>query len=838
MQWNIYAQPLVCPEIHKEIKVNPFVSNTPTLNCSYTNGHSSSLLVGETPSLHTHSFLDSSLTRIIDASELNYPALENTLHVSSGGAMPPSYTIISNGGFEAGNLIRWAEQVGLSKGRFVVSNTRSVNGRFSVRASPGLNFTGPGFAAKSDFIPVTPGSINVLSAFFYTVGLTGGALYIDLNDVKWHNGGDVEVKSTLNIPGWQFLWREFTVPDDVTEVRVRLVRDGRGVRFIQLGYIDDVAVTPVDEFSVEVPNQLPIADAGADINAFTGEILELNGSSSFDPDNDPLNFSWSLVSRPEGSSVTITDSQTVVSQIVPDIEGLYIAQLIVNDGHSLSDPDLVTLTVVSTVVEANMAPILTLSTDAIQYSEGQGPLIIDRSVTVEDEDSLDFEGGILSVEIASGATGDDVLALNNQGLVTLDMEKILIQGIEVAMYSSDGNGAETLLIFFNEFATAEVVEIIVQNITYENTAQSPLSHDRMLQFSLTDGDGGQNPESVLLLQVLSMNGPPIARDDDLGSHPISKIVISLEALLINDIDNVGDELIVELLMNESQEGGSLTLANSQIIYQAQDGFSGLDFFSYKVTDGLGGTDEAQVRLQIVSVLNHFEAYNDFSWAVGQLSGNITLYTSGNGAGIPPQGDEGFLVDYFTGLSVSANLHVSGGSWNGGIGVPVNRPQSNHTLLGGPANPGTEAFEVFNGKLNMTGVLSYGETEIVLSFSGLDSGKDYELTLFGNRDNPKYAKRISTITLLGVDAFRNVSNLGANEVNEDDEVINISHGYNTLSGFVARYSNIDAGDDGAFIVTVTGGEHYLNALSLKSQDPSLVWNLDLHMVKSLGSIAAF
>jgi len=41
-------------------------------------------------------------------------------------------------------------------------------------------------------------------------------------------------------------------------------------------------------------NQLPIADAGNDIIAFTDEEITFDGSGSYDPDNDELNYNWNL----------------------------------------------------------------------------------------------------------------------------------------------------------------------------------------------------------------------------------------------------------------------------------------------------------------------------------------------------------------------------------------------------------------------------------------------------------------------------------------------------------------------------------------------------------------
>ena len=58
----------------------------------------------------------------------------------------------------------------------------------------------------------------------------------------------------------------------------------------------------------------------------------------------------------------------------------------------------------------------------------------------------------------------------------------------------------------------------------------------------------------------------------------------------------------------------------------------------------------------------FMAYNDLSWTLGQLSENITLYTTESGDSELPEGHQGELVDYATGLLTPVVLEVVGGNW--------------------------------------------------------------------------------------------------------------------------------------------------------------------------------
>ena len=103
--------------------------------------------------------------------------------------------------------------------------------------------------------------------------------------------------------------------------------------------IDSVTITYVDN------NIVPIANAGTDQSVSTGNSVTFDGGASNDGNNDSLTYSWSLISVPENSVATLASTQEQSTSFITDIEGIYIAQLIVNDGHVDSPADTVTATV-------------------------------------------------------------------------------------------------------------------------------------------------------------------------------------------------------------------------------------------------------------------------------------------------------------------------------------------------------------------------------------------------------------------------------------------------------------------------------------------------------------
>ena len=103
----------------------------------------------------------------------------------------------------------------------------------------------------------------------------------------------------------------------------------------------------------------PVADAG-DSGAMApceGSEVELNGFGSYDPDGEPLVFSWGLVSAPAESTATdanFSDSGAANPTFTWDVPGDYSFQLQVFDGTTWSAPDVVYYTMQGT--EANQAP--------------------------------------------------------------------------------------------------------------------------------------------------------------------------------------------------------------------------------------------------------------------------------------------------------------------------------------------------------------------------------------------------------------------------------------------------------------------------------------------------
>jgi hypothetical protein len=134
----------------------------------------------------------------------------------------------------------------------------------------------------------------------------------------------------------------FTADVEGTYVATLIVNDGK---------IDSDANTVT--INAASTNAAPVANPGSAQNVTTGTAVTLDGSASRDSNGDALTYRWALTSKPSGSIASLASTASARATFTADVEGTYVATLIVNDGKVDSDSNTVAVTATST----NAAPV-------------------------------------------------------------------------------------------------------------------------------------------------------------------------------------------------------------------------------------------------------------------------------------------------------------------------------------------------------------------------------------------------------------------------------------------------------------------------------------------------
>ena len=122
------------------------------------------------------------------------------------------------------------------------------------------------------------------------------------------------------------------------------VADKPGKYVVQLIVSDGKEESTPYPLIINTENSKPIAKAGDDVTVFEGETVQLDGSESSDADDSPITYNWIIKDKPNGSQAPLSSKNKINPTITPDVPGLYVIELIVNDGDIDSDPDILEIT--------------------------------------------------------------------------------------------------------------------------------------------------------------------------------------------------------------------------------------------------------------------------------------------------------------------------------------------------------------------------------------------------------------------------------------------------------------------------------------------------------------
>jgi hypothetical protein len=302
-----------------------------------------------------------------------------------------------------------------------------------------------------------------------------------------------------------------------------------------------ISLTVNDGFDNSIPdtvlvttlNSVPVADAGPDQSGFMNDIVTLDGSGSHDADGDELTYSWSLSTRPAGSNAVLSNSNIVNPSFTIDVNGIYVAQLVVNDGTANSLADTVVITTDNTPPVANAGTNQTAFVGDTVTLDGSGSSDLDG-------DSLTFHWSFMSRPVGSVATLSDDTAV--------------MPAFEVDVYGT------------------YVVQLIVNDGTVDSSPDS-VTIDIMNTAPVANAGPDQ---TVVRYDTVYLNGADSYDADEdaltyqwsLISRPIDSAAILSDPTAVNpsfSVDLPG-EYVVQLIVND----GTVNSTADQVIITTQN----------------------------------------------------------------------------------------------------------------------------------------------------------------------------------------------------------------------------------------------------------------------------
>ena len=330
-----------------------------------------------------------------------------------------------------------------------------------------------------------------------------------------------------------------------------------------------------DSASSSPQNQKPVANAGIDQNVVTTSLVTLDASASSDSDGDVLSYSWSLTTLPANSSTALNSTSSALPTFTTDIDGTYVAQLIVNDGTEDSVSDTVTIVAAT----ANSIPVANAGIDQ--------NVVTTSLVTLDASASSDSDGDVLSY---------------SWSLTTLPTNSS----------ASLSNPSSALPTFTADIDGSYVAQLIV-----------------------SDGTEDSVSDTVTIVSATA-NSIPVANagaDQDI----VTTFVVTLDSSASSDAD--GDELSYIWSFVSKPTGSNSTLDNEQIENPSfTPDLDGSYVIGLIVNDGLENSvsdnvtiNAIQPRVKLYSRSFSGSTFNEYSLP---YSSNGTVSTSVSGVPAP------------------------------------------------------------------------------------------------------------------------------------------------------------------------------------------------------------
>lgn len=217
--------------------------------------------------------------------------------------------------------------------------------------------------------------------------------------------------------------------------------------------------------------------------------------------------------------------------------------------------------------------------------------------------NIQYKQTIDTYRTLGAATNSGTTTTNTLPVAVDDAETTVADSkviIDVLVNDTDANN-DTLTISAYDSTSAEggTVSLVDGKLSY--IPKAGFTGTDTFNYTISDGRGGTASATVVI--TVNANGTggntkPIAATDFATIAVDAKAIINV---LANDSDADGDTLSISSFDEVSANGGSISLVDGTLSYIPKAGFTGVDTFTYTISDGQGGTATGSVKITVGDV---------------------------------------------------------------------------------------------------------------------------------------------------------------------------------------------------------------------------------------------
>ena len=556
--------------------------------------------------------------------------------------------------------------------------------------------------------------------------------------------------------------------------------DVDGIYEFQLIVNDGQVNSAPDIVRITTGNAPPVADAGDDQSAVVNGLVKLDGTGSSDINGDPLTYSWTFASKPQGSTATLSNPTGAMPTFTPDLPGVYVLRLIVNDGKVNSQPDTVRI---ETGTVPNQRPIADAGDDQT--------VNLGARVTLDGSGSRDPDNG------PSPLTYSWSISTKPAGSAAVLSSTTVVN----PMFTADKAGDYVIQLIVNDGADSSAPDTV--RITTRNTrpvADAGDDQNRNVGDTVAlDGTGSFDADGDPLSYQWSFTSRPAGSTATIANpaQPTTSFVADrpgtyVVQLVVNDgqFDSLPDTARITIVVPTVP---SLSVNDASI----SEGNAGTKLLSFTVT--LTPAASANVTVTYATANGSATtADSDYdaktaslTYTPGQLSKTVTVTVRGDTKFEP---DENFFVNL---SNVNANATISDGQ---GVGTIVNDDTAALPVVSITATDANAAEAGPNVGV-MRIARSGGNNTLALSIQTTRGGTATNIT--------DYAGVSNTISIPAGAAFVNVTFTPV-----DDAVL---EGNETIIVTISTSSNYTVGTPNSATVNIADNETEVPTVTIVATD---------------------